>query len=149
MTIIKRYDILKENNFLQMATEYENERQKLLDARAKEKQHCHDLMQEAALRKLAEIRDRKLSILEDPSILFAKRDPRGFFWNYRKHFYENAWANLVRKYAVVYDKENLDKYPVATPLPRMQDLMDPYRPHWLTYEEIKELAAHCSKWRQK
>ena len=75
-------------------------------------------------------------------------DPNGFMLPYTLHFYHNAKANLVRKYAVVYDAKNIDKYQKATPLPRIEDVMNDM-PNWMTYTDLKELAAHCYKWRQK
>lgn len=145
----ENYDTLKENNLHQMVVEYETERQIVSDTREKRKQYCHDLMQESGLQTLENIRSREIDLLEDPFARPAKYDPRGFLWFYRDHFYDNAEANLVRKYAMIYDAKNINKYPAPTPLPRMEDLLDPYMPSSFTYETLKKLATHCSKWRQK
>ena len=145
----ENYDTLKENNLRQMVVEYENERQIVSGTCAKYKQYCHDLMQETALQKLEDIREKEIDLSEDPFLREGAYDPRSFLWLYRSHFYDNAEANLVRKYAMIYDAKNIDKYPAPTPLPRMEDLLDPYMPSSFTYETLKRLAAHCSKWRQK
>ena len=146
--MVENYDILKQNNLNQLVAEYENEKQKVYDNNAKRKQDCHDLMTDVALRELAEFHAREDDIFEI-HLLWDKRDPRGFLWSYMKHFYDNTEANLKRKYAMIYDAKNLDKYPVATTLPRMQDLLDPYTPRDFTYETFKRLAANCPKWRQR
>lgn len=145
----ENYDTLKENNLRQMVAEYENERQKLSDARAKYEQRRRDWMKEVALDEIEEIRQRELGSDGKPYWLFLHYDPKGFMCWYARHCSDNAWANLVRKYAVIYDAKNIDKYPVSTPLPRMEDLWDPYSSSSFTYKTLKELAAHCSRWRQR
>ena len=139
-----------------MVAEYESEQQTLREKRAEYRQYCRDLMGEVALQELADIRDRELDEAEGAVYSDFIRIRHGYyaphFWDliigYTDHVYDNAWANLQRKYAVVYDKDNLDKYPKPTPLPRMQDIMDQYMPVWVTYEKLKGLAGHCYKWRQ-
>ena len=81
--------------------------------------------------------------------LLQHYNPHHFMERYTVHFYKNAEYDMIRNYAVIYDKDNIDKYPVSTPLPRMEDLWDPYMPSDFTYETLKKLAAHCEKWRQK
>lgn len=155
--MIENYNIKKENNLHQMVTEYEAERQKSADIRAKEKQHSRNIMKEFALEESEKIRDKEDYYEElatemcwdEPWKLHLHYNPNAFMWKYTQHVYDNAWANLVRNYAAVYDAKNLDKYPVSTPLPRMEDLWNPYTPGDFTYKTLKELAAYCSKWRQK
>ena len=142
----ENYDILKENNLRQIVTEYETERKNVSNSLAKYEQHRRDCMKEAALYKMDEIREMGLD--GRPYWLFSHYDPHGFMWPYAKHCEHNAWANQVRKYAAVYDAKNLTTYPVSTPLPRMEDLWNPYIPDYFTYGTLKGLAAHCSKWRQ-
>ena len=154
--MIEKYDVLKAKNLRQMVAEYESEQQTLREKRAEYRQYCRDLMGEVALQELADIRDRELDEAEGAVYSDFIRIRHGYyaphFWDliigYTDHVYDNAWANLQRKYAVVYDKDNLDKYPKPTPLPRMQDIMDQYMPVWVTYEKLKGLAGHCYKWRQ-
>lgn len=154
--MIENYNILKENNLRQMVAEYESERQTLHEKRAKYEQSRREYMERAALQKLEDIRDRELDEAEGAVYSDFIHIRHGYyaphFWDliigYTDHVYDNAWANLQRKYAVVYDKDNLDKYPKPTPLPRMQDIMDQYMPVWVTYEKLKGLAGHCYKWRQ-
>lgn len=146
--MVENYDILKQNNLNQLVAEYENEKQKVYDNNAKRKQDCHDLMTDVALRELAEFHAREDDIFEI-HLLWDKRDPRGFLWSYMKHFYDNAKANLERKYAMIYDAKNIDKYPIATPLPRMETLLSPYTPSFMTYKKLAELAAYCPRHRQK
>jgi hypothetical protein len=145
----ENYDTLKENNLRQMVSEYENERKKLLDARATDEQRRRDWMKEVALDEIEEIHERELGSDGKPYWLFSHYDPNAFMWAYARHCSDNALANMVRNYAAVYDAKNLDKYPVSTPLPRMKDLWDPYIPGDFTYKTLKRLAAYCSKWRQK
>lgn len=145
----ENYDTLKENNLRQMVSEYENERKKLLDARATDEQRRRDWMKEMALDEIEEIRQRELCSDGKPYWLFSHYNPHAFMWAYAKHYFRNARANLVRNYAAVYDAKNINKYPAPTPLPRMEDLLDPYMPSSFTYETLKRLAAHCPKWRQK
>ena len=142
-------DTLKENNLRRLVNEYENERKNVLDARAKYEQHRRDWMKEVALNEIEEIRERELGSDGKPYWLFLHYNPNAFMWSYAKHCSDNAWANLVRKYATIYDAKNLDKYPVSTPLPRMETLWNPYIPGYFTYKTLKELAAHCSRWRQR
>ena len=142
-------DILKANNLRQMVAEYEQEQQVLQENRKKNMQRRHDNMKEAALQKLEELRERELARLEDPLIQDDYYHFHSLITGYTDHVYYNALANLKRKYAMIFDAKNLDKYPVPTPLPRMQDLMDPYMPSWMTYEGLKALAAYCPRWRQK
>ena len=104
----ENYEVLKQNNLNQLVAEYENEKQNVYDTNAKRKQYFHDLMKEAALQKLADIRERELD-LESPFSLWAEYDPRGYLLCYKHHFYDNALANLVRKYAVIHDAKNIDK----------------------------------------
>ena len=138
-------DILKEKNLRQMVAEYESEQQTLHEKRAKYEQSRRDSMERAALQEVEDIRETE----------FLKSEPENcasssfelLLWQYTTHVYDNAWANLVRRYAAVHDAKNIDKYPKATPLPRMDDVMNPYG--WGKYERLKELAAHCHKWRQK
>ena len=144
----ENYEVLKQNNLNQLVAEYENEKQNVYDTNAKRKQYSHDLMKEAALQELADIRERELD-LESPFSLWAEYDPRGYLLCYKQHFYDNAWANLVRKYAVIHDAKNIDKYPIATPLPRMETLLSPYTPCFMTYKKLAELAAYCPRHRQK
>ena len=142
----ENYEVLKQNNLNQLVAEYENEKQNVYDTNAKRKQYFHDLMKEAALQELADIRERELDL---ESSLWAEYDPRGYLFGYKQHFYDNAWANLVRKYAVIHDAKNIDKYPIATPLPRMETLLSPYTPSFMTYKKLAELAAYCPRHRQK
>lgn len=145
----ENYDTLKENNLRQMVAEYERDRQIVYEMRAKEEQRRRDWMKEVALEELEWQREKEIEEQEDPFRSWSKHDPRGWLYRYMCHFYDNAEANLVRKYAMIYDAKNIDKYPAPTPLPRMEDLLDPYMPSSFTYETLKRLAAHCSKWRQK
>lgn len=145
----ENYDTLKENNLRQMVVEYENERKKLLDARTTDEQRRREWMKEVALDEIEEIHERELVSDGKPYWLFSHYDPNAFMWAYARHCSDNALTNMVRNYATVYDAKNLDKYPVSTPLPRMEDLWDPYIPGDFTYKTLKRLAAHCSKWRQK
>jgi len=139
----KNYDVLKENNLRQMVAEYEQEQRILSEKRAKYEQGRRDSMERAALRELEDIRETE----------FLKSEPENYvnfellMWQYTMHVYDNAWANLVRRYAAVHDAKNIDEYPDPTPLPRMADVMNPYG--WGNYERLKELAARCHKWRQK
>ena len=104
--MVEDYDDLKENNLRQMVNECENARPNFV----KEKQYRHNLMEEYALKQL------NFAVQEDEKVL------SWFMWDiglWTKDFYENAEANLVRKYAAIYDAENLEKYPVSNPfLPR-------------------------------
>ena len=68
---------------------------------------------------------------------------------YTAHKYRNKQVNLIRKYAWVYDAEHIDTYEKATPLPRIQDIMNPKISNTCTYEELKALAALYPRWRQK
>ena len=138
-------DILKENNLRQMVTEYEHEQQTVYEKRAKDMQCRHNSMKEAALQELEDIREKQ--ILETEPENCAPDHFQLLISQYTEHVYSNAMANLVKKYATVYDAKNIDKYPSATPLPRMQDIMIAYP--WRTYERLRALAAHCDKWRQK
>ena len=145
----ENYDTLKENNLRQMVSDYENERKNVLDVRVKYEQRRRDWMKKVALEELERQREKEIDEQEDPCLSWSKHDPRGWLDRYMCHFYDNAEAALVRKYAIIYDSKNIDKYPAPTPLPRMEDLLDPYMPGDFTYDTLKQLAAHCSKWRQK
>ena len=108
----ENYDVLKEKNLRQIVAEYEKERGVFV----KEKQYSHDLMKEWALNVLegAVQDDEKASSL---------------FWEvvreYTKLFYSHAQANLVRKYAVIHDAKNINKYPVHQ-LSQIDDMMGEY-----------------------
>lgn len=153
--MIDNYDILKADNLRQMVAEFETEQQALQEKRAKNEQHRRECMEEMALRELEEIREERVARITNPEYERHLRQARyaphfySLITEYTDHVFENAWANLVRRYAVVYDAKNINKYPKATPLPRMQDIMDKYMPVWMTYKKLKALAAHCSKWRQQ
>ena len=148
-------DILKATNLRQMVAEYEKEQQSLCEKRTKNEQHRREYMEDVALLEFDRIRERELERAEEPEYFTLIQEThyaphfRSLITGYTDHVYDNALASLQRKYAVVYDKDNLDKYPEATPLPRMQDIMDQYMPVWMTYEKLKALAAHCVRWRQK
>ena len=152
--MIEKYDILKAKNLRQMVAEYESEQQALHEKRAEYRQYCRDLMEEVALQELADIRDRELDEAEGAVYSDFTRIRHAYYAphfldliiGYTDHVYDNSWANLQRKYAVVYDKDNLDKYPKPTPLPRMQDIMDQYI--CMTYETLKRLAVHDYRYRQ-
>ena len=128
------YSVLKEKNLRQMVAEYESERQKKQEQR---REYVEDM---------AALENARVNAFYRPSIT-SHYNPKGFMRLYAMHFYENARANTVRNYAIIYDSNNLDQYPVATPLPRMEDVWNPYFP--FNYSKLKEFAAHCSCWRQK
>lgn len=142
--MIEKYDVLKAKNLRQMVAEYESEQQALHEKCTKYEQGRRDSMERVALQEVEDILEKE----------FLKSEPENcapssfelLLWQYSLHVYDNAWANLVRRYAVVHDAKNIDKYPKATPLPRIEDVMNPYG--WGKYERLKELAAYCYKWRQ-
>ena len=153
--MVESYDVLKEKNLRQIVKEYENERKKLSEKCAKERQQQRDWMKKCALEELERIRDKEDDFeelaeelfWEEPWELHLHYNPNAFMWEYTEHVYDNAWAALVRKYATIHDAKNLDKYPKPTPLPKMEEVWNPYFP--FNYWKLKELAAHCSRWRQK
>ena len=46
--------------------------------------------------------------------LLQHYNPHHFMERYTVHFYKNAEYDMIRNYAVIYDKDNIDKYPVST-----------------------------------
>ena len=130
----ENYNILKENNLRQMVSEYEKEQHE------KKQRHLE------YVKDTAELENARMSAFYSKSVI-SRYNHNGFMLLYAIHYYQNALADLIRNYATVHDANNLDTYPVSTPLPKMEDVWDSSFP--FNYSKLQELAAYCSKWRQK
>ena len=131
--MVGNYGTLKENNLCQMVSEYENEQHE------KQQRHLEHV------KRMAELENARMSAFYSKSVISCYNHD-GFMLSYTIHYYQNALADLIRNYATVHDANNLDTYPVSSPLPKMEDVWDSSFP--LNYSKLQELAAHCSKWRQ-
>ena len=124
--MIKNYDILKEKHLRQMVTEYEEEK--------------YNLVKEFALNGLEVV----VSDDEAASALFW-----GGIREWTIRFYNNVQANLVRKYAVIHDAKNIDKYPVYQ-LPKIDDIMKKYtygNYFPFTYTTLREILSKHNRGR--
>ena len=137
--MIENYDILKKSNLHKIVKEYENERQIIDQKNTEERQKKCKFMTEVALDELEEINGKQDLINEGPAMWSPYKFER-IIQEYTGDYYYNTNANLVRKYAEIYDKENLNKYKKPEPMPTLSEVMTaPY--YGFSYAFLKRIYA--------